>query len=191
MSPFAFWPSYLPRTASQQTTCFVLFCFFNFHVSFQADPMVLMVLGWGVMTYMCHSGQSTQWCQAKKNPSTVPKAVFKPWFASLVASPFLLTSDENIWPPRDQILSHSQPTTRRANTTTDFEMIMPPQLPTPLELLFSLRAHINSSSVRQTEQGPFSFTHHKRDLWWGNYPAQVTQTVNKVRTKMQILDFWF
>ena len=58
-----------------------------------------------------------------------------------------------------------------------------------LELLFSLRAHINSSSVRQTEQGPFSFTHHKRDLWWGNYPAQVTQTVNKVRTKMQILDF--
>ena len=157
------------------------FCFFII-LTFMS---LFMVLGWGVMTHMYHSGQSTQWCQAKK-PNTVPKAVFKPWFASLVASPFLLTSDENIWPPRDQILTHSQPTTRRANTTTDFEMI-----PTPLELSFPLRAHINSSSMRQTEQGPFSFTHHKRDPWWGNYPAQVTQTVNKVRTKMQILDFWF
>ena len=70
MPPFAFWPLCLPRQPLSRRHALV-FVFFNFHVSSQADPMVLRVLG-------CQGTRVSLWSEytmmpSQKNPTLSPK----------------------------------------------------------------------------------------------------------------------
>lgn len=127
-------PRAFPGQPLSRRHAFGFVFFFNFHVSSQADPMVLRVLG-------CQDTRVSLWPEYTMMPSQKHPTLSPTQFSSHDLPPWQppyspLTSDENIWPQRDLILTHSQPTTRRANTTTDFEMIMPPQVPTPMEIFF-------------------------------------------------------
>lgn len=99
----------------------------------------------------------------------------------------LISADENVWLPSDQILTHSQPTIRgskyHSRLLNDYATsgICTPEM-------FFLQGHIsNSISVKQTEQVPFAFyTSQKRPT-----ARVIIQPVNKARTRWQILQSWF
>ena len=95
----------------------------------------------------------------------------------------LISADENIRLPSDQILTHSQPTTRRSKYRSrllnDYATsgICTPEM-------FFLQGHISDSiSVKQTEQVPFAFYASQKRPTAG----VIIQPVNKARTKLQIL----